>query len=372
MKIKITPRFIILCVLVIWGWTTLPNSRPDDEISGAIKKAVGKEVKYEKWEQEERPYKQYVFVIEDYDDEDLLVKIVDAAQNAIDNMQEEENFVNILLMVEIGRGNCESIASISNYYNSGDDYYAYDGFEHLKIYGVEHSGYAGAYRYNDIAAYSKLKDIRNLECVAEIEKSALEQNIVWEDIWPTLDTFAIIETNGRIPDELARGIEVAINDAGNEISFLGEVNSVQEPYWRGYDFVVTYVSENVLYKMAEVEQNQLDNWEEKPYFIKIILLESYDKGLKPIAILYNYYETEDGMVLYGGFKRLEIYGSDYLDQEWADIVFNNAAAYDKLEDIRSIKYSHKIKEANSDPEAVWKNIWENLEECEVIESRLEY
>lgn len=362
MKKKIIPYLVFLCAaLLIWKWTTFSNRKPDDEITQAIREAVGQEVKFVKWEKAERPYKQYYYDIKDYDDEDLLVKIADAAQNAVNNMQEEKNFVSITLWGDFPCGS-ELIVSISNYYDSEHVYYPYDGFEHLEIYGADLSKDCGADRYNDIAAYTKLKNIRYLECAVLIEKSALEQNIVWQDVWPTLDKFAIIQGHKYSGGILVDDFSDAVYGAENQIVCWGVTNSEKKPYWHEYDYMVSYTSENVLYKMVEAVDNNY------PEFVKLCLLELYDKGVKPIAIIYNYYETEDGMVLYNGFKRLEIYGSDYLDPSWADILFNDAAAYDQLEDIRSIKYSQKLKETNLDPEAVWKNIWENLEECEIMES----
>lgn len=365
MRIKVILNLVFLCVVLSGcGRVVFRNNRPDDEISKAIQNAVGKEVYYQKSKDKERPYKSYEYIIRDYEDEDLLVKIVDAAQSAMDDMQEEEKLVRISLWEEVP-GGCMIVAAVSNFYNLGDDYYSYDGLKHLEIYGTWQEDYG---IYDDVAVYSKLTDIRNVECSVKVEQSALEQNVIWGDIWQNLDKFAIIEGHRQPRDSLAEAIDDAINNVGNKICFFERIDSEEEPNWREYDFVVSYVGENVLCDMAEAAQNQLDNFHEEPYFIKLSLLEPCEEGLKPIAIIYNYYDTENGMVLYGGFKRLEIYGSDYLEQAWADILYNNAAAYNELEDIRSIKYSRKIKEMNPDSETVWKNIWQKLEECEVMES----
>lgn len=110
MRIKVILYSFFLCV-VLSGCHILPyegkgfghidytNQKPDDEISQAIKDAVGEKVYYQG--KDEGTTKRYNYIIKDYDDENLLVEITDAAQNAITNLQEEDNFVTIALWEEV-------------------------------------------------------------------------------------------------------------------------------------------------------------------------------------------------------------------------------------------------------------------------------
>ena len=167
------------------------NAKPDDEISKSIKKAVGKKLYYNgKDVNANLQYYQYFYLIKDYDDEDLIQKTIDAVECLLEEKRYSNQYIKIVFL-EAFPGATEPVASVSNYYDTVDDYILCDGFKCLEIYGTTHSDHNVDSRYNDARTYIKLKNIKSLVCTKKIQESAEEEKIVWNDIWPDLDNYRI-------------------------------------------------------------------------------------------------------------------------------------------------------------------------------------
>ena len=161
------------------------NAKPDDEISKSIKKALGKKVYYQEKDMYD-DWCRYTYLIKDYDDENLIQEIIDAVEEAMEDTDISYRYINITL-AEAFPGAIETVASISNYYETGDGLSSYDGFQRLRIYGTTFSDHNEDSRYNNASTYITLNDIKDLTYTPKIQKSALDEGIVWTDIWPELE-----------------------------------------------------------------------------------------------------------------------------------------------------------------------------------------
>ena len=199
MKGKLSKRFLYYIVLIsnvlscllltgcFYGYGMRAvynhNEKPDDEISKSIKKALGKKVYYQGKDVND-DWCRYTYLIKDYDDENLIQEIIDAVEEAMEDTNITYQYISIVL-VEAFPGATETVASISNYYEEGGYLSPYDGFQSLAIRGTT-IGYEDS-RYNNASTYITLNDIKDLTYTPKIQKSALDEGIVWTDIWPELE-----------------------------------------------------------------------------------------------------------------------------------------------------------------------------------------
>lgn len=170
------------------------NRRPDDDISKAIYKAVGRKKVYYRGKDSDNPEEiaVYEYLVHDYKDENVLENMVEAA-NAVMKEKETTEKKELLLMEEMP-GGYEPVVSIRTYYEGEDEYIQYESFQTLFIYGTENSfmNTQGS-PYDKLSTYTNLPDIKSLVVRKKIAQSAEEEGIDWYEIWPDLEHYRILE-----------------------------------------------------------------------------------------------------------------------------------------------------------------------------------
>lgn len=187
----------LLSVLFITGCGEIfrieVNKIPNDDISKAIYKAVGrKKVRYlskKSYDSGEKVI--YGYVVCDYEDENLLANMVEAA-NAV--MEEKEMTGKIVMYLWGERsGGYSSLVSIRNYYEGEDGYEQYGYFQTLYIYGTSPHMDQQETLYDKISTYINLPDIKSLGVTEKIAQRAEEEGIDWYEIWPDLEHYEVGE-----------------------------------------------------------------------------------------------------------------------------------------------------------------------------------
>ena len=195
---KICIFFLILMSVMIVtgcgeGFYIKRNKIPDDDISKAIYKAVGrKKVRYRgKESYDSGELVNYGYVVCDYEDENLLANMVEAA-----NAVMEENKMTgkkVLYLWGERTGGYSSLVSIRNYYEGEDGYEQYGSFQALYIYGTSPHMDQQETLYDKISTYINLTDIKSLGITEKIAQSAEEEGIDWYEIWPDLEHYKVWE-----------------------------------------------------------------------------------------------------------------------------------------------------------------------------------
>ena len=178
---------------LVFAYSYKANKIPNDDISKAIYKAVGrKKVRYlskKSYDSGEKVI--YGYVVCDYEDENMLADMVEAA-NAV--MEEKEITGKIVLYLWGERsGGYSSLASIRNYYEGEDGYEQYESFQTLYIYGTPPHMDQQETLYDKISTYINLSDIKSLAVKEKIAQSAEEEGIDWYEIWPDLEHYKVWE-----------------------------------------------------------------------------------------------------------------------------------------------------------------------------------
>lgn len=188
----------LLSVMIVTGcWLVFireVNERPDDDVSKAIYKAVGRRKVYY-WGKHINHTNSgdiawYEYVVHDYKDENVLTNMVEAVNAYIKENETTEKIHLAIREKTIGRGT-EGVASLSNYYESEDGYVNYESLQSLYILGTEHSEMSDKSPYDKISTYINLPDIKSLAVSKKIAKIAEEEEIDWYEIWPDLEHYDI-------------------------------------------------------------------------------------------------------------------------------------------------------------------------------------
>ncbi|MBD5523579.1 MAG: hypothetical protein HDR04_04015 [Lachnospiraceae bacterium] len=167
------------------------NENPDDDISRAIYEAVGrKKVHYYGKKTSESGEKAvYKYTVNDYEDENLLADMVEAANTV---MKEKEMTEKIdLAILEKMAGGTEGMVSLCNYYEYEDENQQYETLQCLRISGSKHSNKGSL--YNKASTYINLPDIKSLVVSEKIDQNAEEEGIDWYEIWPDLEYYKVLE-----------------------------------------------------------------------------------------------------------------------------------------------------------------------------------
>ncbi|MBD5522443.1 MAG: hypothetical protein HDR03_14675 [Lachnospiraceae bacterium] len=188
---------ILLSAMIVTGCGELfqikVNKIPDDDISKAIYKEVGrKKIHYwgKKYYDSDETV-NYGYLVRDYKDENLLVNMVEAANAVMEEKEMTEKIV-LCLWGEIPGGH-SSLVSLRNYYESEDGYEQYESFQTLYIYGTFSDVKEQNNPYDKISTYINLLDIKSLGVREKISQSAEEEGIDWYEIWPDLEHYKVWE-----------------------------------------------------------------------------------------------------------------------------------------------------------------------------------
>ena len=169
------------------------NKIPDDDISKAIYKEVGRK-KIHYWGKKSYDSDEtvvYGYLVRDYEDENLLVNMVEAANAVMEEKEMTEKIV-LYLWEEIPGGH-SSLVSLRNYYECEDGYEQYVSFQSLYIYGTSYDVKQQDNPYNKLSTYISLPDIKSLFVRKKIAQSAEEEGIDWYEIWPDLEHYKVWE-----------------------------------------------------------------------------------------------------------------------------------------------------------------------------------
>ncbi|MBD5513302.1 MAG: hypothetical protein HDR06_01270 [Lachnospiraceae bacterium] len=185
----------LLFVMIVTGcgevFRTEVNEKPDDDISKAIYEAVGrKKVHYfGKKNSKAGEVTVYKYTVYDYEDENLLKDMVEAANSV---MKEKEMTEKIdLAILEKMAGGTEGLVSLCNYYEYEDECQQYEALQCLRISGSKHSNKGSL--YNKASTYINLPDIKSLVIEKKIAQSAEDEGINWYEIWPELEHYKVLE-----------------------------------------------------------------------------------------------------------------------------------------------------------------------------------
>ncbi|MDE7177566.1 MAG: hypothetical protein K2O59_07080 [Lachnospiraceae bacterium] len=187
----------LLSVMIVTGCGEIfqfgGNQRPDDDISKAIYKAVGRRKVYYWGKQyvNSGEIAWYEYTVHDYKDENVLANMVEAV-NAYIKENETTEKVHLAIREQMP-GGYEAVASLSNYYENEDGYEEYESLQNLYILGTEHSHMSGKSPYDKISTYINLLDIKSLVVRKKIAKIAEEEGIDWYEIWPDLEYYEVLE-----------------------------------------------------------------------------------------------------------------------------------------------------------------------------------
>ena len=194
--------FTLLLVMIVTGcgdvFVLQSNQRPNDDISKAIYKAVGRRKVYyhAKEYSNSGEIAWYEYTVQDYKDENVLANMVEAV-NAV--LEEKEMTDKICLAIwERIPGGYETVASISNYCEIEDGYETYESLQNLYIRGSEDFNRNSL--YNNPSTYFNLPDIKSLVVRKNIAKIAEEEEIDWYEIWPDLEHYDIYDEYERYED----------------------------------------------------------------------------------------------------------------------------------------------------------------------------
>lgn len=169
------------------------NEKPDDDISKAIYKAVGRKKVYY---QDKNTYDSdemviYRYLIHDHKDENVLKDMVEAA-NAVMKEKETTEKKDLLLLDKVS-GRYEPVVSIRTYYEWQDECFQYESFQTLFIYGADQSTKSDNNPYDKLSTYINLSDIKCLAVSKKIAQIAEEEGIDWYEIWPDLEHYKVLE-----------------------------------------------------------------------------------------------------------------------------------------------------------------------------------
>ncbi len=166
---------------------------PDDDISQAIYETIGKKKMYYygKHYSQKGEVAWYEYKVRDYEDEDVLTSMVEAA-NAVLEEKKETGKICLSLLEEMP-GGYESVAVLGTYYEDEDEYVQYGYFQTLYILGTERSHMSGRSPYDKISTYINLPDIKSLVVSKKIAQAAEDEGIDWYEIWPELEYYEVLE-----------------------------------------------------------------------------------------------------------------------------------------------------------------------------------
>lgn len=190
--------FVLLLVMIVTGCggsllQLKRSKKPDDEISKAIDEAVGrKKVHYhgkEYCNSDEVVW--YEYTVYDYEDENLLTDMVEAANAAIEEKETTEN-IHLEIREEMP-GGIEGVASLCNYYENEDGYIKYNFLQNLYIRGTKRSNRGERSPYNKASTYINLPDIKRLVVTEKIAQNAEDEEVDWYEIWPDLEYYEVLE-----------------------------------------------------------------------------------------------------------------------------------------------------------------------------------
>ena len=169
------------------------NKKPDDDISKAICEAVGRKKVYYQGKSSINPDEigVYEYLVHDYEDENVLADMVEAANSVMEEKEVTEK--NKLVLREKIPGGTEAVASLRTYYEGENEYEQYDSFQTLYIYGTELSFMRQRDSpYDKLSTYTKLPDIKSLVVSQKIAQSAEDEGIDWYEIWPDLEHYKVL------------------------------------------------------------------------------------------------------------------------------------------------------------------------------------
>ncbi len=188
----------LLSVMIVTGcgegFRIEVNQKPYDDISKAIYEVVGREKVYFQGKNSIDPDEPviYEYLVYDYEDENLLQDMLEAA-NAVMKEKEKTEKINLVLREKISGGGTEAVASLRTYYEGEDGYELYGSFQNLHIYGTDVSKMRDRSPYDKLSTYINLPDIKSLAVSKKIAHKAEEEGIDWYEIWPDLENYRVYE-----------------------------------------------------------------------------------------------------------------------------------------------------------------------------------
>lgn len=159
-----------------------------DDITRAISEAVGEKLSYYSGEvNNEEKHIIYNYQICDYDDPEVLAKLVDAVNEELKNQKELWN-VDIYICAEIPGGH-EVAVVLYNYYKIKTEKKTESEICGITIRGLELADEADASCYNKLFTYTSLEGMKHLEVKRDFAVQAKEEGIDLHKVWPELEYY---------------------------------------------------------------------------------------------------------------------------------------------------------------------------------------
>lgn len=185
--------FVMILIGCGDGFRSDINENADDDISEAIYNAVGREKVYYHGKKTKSSSKitGYTYTVHDYEDENLLTNIVEAANTAI-KAKDISPKIYLEIWEETTEGS-EPVVRLCNYYVAEDEYEQYKFLQCLYILGTERSNKGDASPYNKASIYIGLPEIKRLFVTDKIAQNAETEGIDWYEVWTNLEHYEVFE-----------------------------------------------------------------------------------------------------------------------------------------------------------------------------------
>ncbi len=161
------------------------NKKADDSISQAVHNALGDDVYYVSKEERESGSCHYLYLIRK-EEKEVLYELVSSINQEI---SKESSKVYVMVGCEIP-GGMEIEVILSNYTDESLPQADYKG---LKDLIVRYPNISHNELFKNPEIYTQLEDIHSFEIDRELQDKAVEQGIDWQEIWPNLEKFEIVE-----------------------------------------------------------------------------------------------------------------------------------------------------------------------------------
>ena len=180
--------YIVLAGIILWlGSDRLPR---DPVARYMVQENAGK-IRF-LWKSVDTAYDcvSCVFLMNDYDDPELLSDVLRTFKDAVKKYNPNElRYRGLYLCVSDDNPDIiSSVIRISNYYMSPD---RYDDYQCVEVFGMLPEFPETIYSHAE--TYLQLKNIKILVVTPEIDKNAKENGIDWYEVWPGLEYYEVRE-----------------------------------------------------------------------------------------------------------------------------------------------------------------------------------
>lgn len=184
---------VIISILAVAGiilWTR-SDKLPKDPIARYVVEINNGKISYmDKSENENQTIIGYSFLLNDYEDKELLGTVLQSFKEAVNLYDHSSQWkcYSISLWEKYSLpGVTTRVVTLSNYDPNKNR--IYDDFQNAEILGFLED--SPDIIYNQAETYLQLKDVRNLTVSRQIGKSAKERSINWYDTWSGLDSYEV-------------------------------------------------------------------------------------------------------------------------------------------------------------------------------------